>query len=70
MEQAAGRHAAGGQHRAGSTLPRRPEDGAAAASAHLERRGPHRAGPAAVPWVTDAGLLRRVLRALASGARP
>jgi hypothetical protein len=71
MGRAAGRDAAGGQHRAGHGLPRRPEEGAADAQAHLEYQGTHRApGRDAPGRVTDLGLLQRIRDALASGRQP
>jgi hypothetical protein len=71
MRRTAGPDAAGGRHGAGDGLPRRPEEGAADARAHLEyrgaRRAPGRDGPGRV---TDMRLLRRVRDALASGRQP
>ena len=49
-------------------LPARPAAGAAAARAHLEYRGAHRAPGSEGPgWQNDPAILRRVLDALASG---
>jgi hypothetical protein len=59
------------RHRAAAGLPRRPAEGAAAARAHREHQGAHRApGPDGPAWASGVAVLRRVRDALASGRQP